>query len=427
MTRQRPIIQRNFKYFPIVYFVLGAVWILATNGIVTDESHAYTIYLSFTLFLSISSWLLYLGITRSIAERKKTEEKLRQTQQDLADAIREQQGFIFKYVKEGDKFIHVLCDGQLLSKVGLTPELVLGKTITEIFLQATDERRAQLHDYYSRAWDGEIITFEMTALNGLTLYATLRPVRIDGVVTAVIGSCVDITERKASEEMLLKSEKLSIVGQLAAGVAHEIRNPLTSIKGFLQIISPKEEHRHFHEIMLSEIDRVEEIIREFLFLAKPQQRNYQKQDINHLLQSVVTLFEPQALLNNIQIKALIPSEPKMMECEANHLKQVFINVLKNAMESMASGGIISISVTGKENSITIQFTDEGCGIPTERLNLLGEPFYTTKQKGSGLGLMVSYKIIEQHKGSIAIDSKLDEGTTVNITLPLNASQSLALA
>ncbi|WP_134699862.1 ATP-binding protein [Ammoniphilus sp. YIM 78166] len=412
MVRPNKLLLRKFKYLPIIYFGCGTAWILLT----LQFAPLSFVYLSFLCFIALTSWLLYLGVVRYI-------ELLHQAEQDLADTLREQQGFIFKYIKQNGQYVHTLCDGQLLAKVGLTPTLVIGKTIEEIFLGLDDDRRVYLNHFYARAWEGQQVTFEMTSLNGVTLYASLRPLTKDGKVVAVIGSCTDITEKIASQDLLVKSEKLSIVGQLAAGIAHEIRNPLTSIKGFLQFIKPQEEHQHFHEIMLSEIDRVEEIITEFLFLAKPQKRTVQTQDINLILQNVVKLFEPQALYSGVQISVEFPSTPKFLECEANHLKQVFINILKNSIESMSKGGTIRIKMTEESNMLYIRFTDEGCGIPLERISRLGEPFYTTKQKGSGLGLMVSYKIIEQHKGQIIIDSKLNEGTSVVISLPLLAHEN----
>ncbi len=412
MVRPNKLLLKNFRYLPLFYLGCGTAWILLTHQFAPLSMTS----LSFLCFIALTSWLLHLVVVRYI-------ELLHQAEQDLADTIREQQGFIFKYVEQDGQFVHTLCDGQLLAKVGLTPELVIGKTIEEIFLELDDNRRIYLNRYYARAWEGQQTTFEMTSLNGVTLYATLRPLTRGGRVVAVIGSCTDISEKIASQELLVKSEKLSIVGQLAAGIAHEIRNPLTSIKGFLQFIKPQEEHQHFHEIMLSEIDRVEEIITEFLFLAKPQKRNVQTQDINLILQNVIKLFEPQALYSGVQITTELPAKPKLIECEANHLKQVFINVLKNSIESMAKGGTIHIKMTEELGVVNIGFTDEGCGIPVERLSRLGEPFYTTKQKGSGLGLMVSYKIIEQHKGRISIDSKLNQGTSVVISLPLLANKN----
>jgi PAS domain S-box-containing protein len=239
----------------------------------------------------------------------------------------------------------------------------------------------------------------------------------------VIGR--DVTERRQTEEALRKADTLSVVGQLAAGVAHEIRNPLTALKGFVQLLSTKrtDENKEYFDIMLSEIDRIEEIIGEFLVLAKPQSINYQKVDIKLLLQKTIALFETQAILKNVQIFLDSTEEIPLIECEENQLKQVFINLLKNATEAMPTGGDINIKLQMlNDEHIKISFIDQGQGIHEDRIPKLGQPFYTTKEKGTGLGLMVSYKIIKDHQGSIQVSSKSDEGTCFDIILPVSNSK-----
>jgi two-component system sporulation sensor kinase A len=243
-----------------------------------------------------------------------------------------------------------------------------------------------------------------------------------GEVEQVLVVGRDVTEQRKTEELLRKSEKLAVVGELAAGVAHEIRNPLTSIKGFLQFLKPHTDDKKYFDLMLSEIDRIESIINEFLLLAKPHTVKFTENDLSVLLTDIMTLMEPQMSLRNIQIELDIEPELPSIYCERNQLKQVFINIIKNAMEAMPEGGHIRIQCRRYGNEkIMLRFIDEGCGIPKERLSKLGEPFYTMKEKGTGLGLMVCYKIIENHKGKIEIESEEGKGTTVNILLPIQRS------
>ncbi|MGZ4032576.1 MAG: ATP-binding protein, partial [Tumebacillaceae bacterium] len=158
-----------------------------------------------------------------------------------------------------------------------------------------------------------------------------------------------------------------------------------------------------------------------LVLAKPQAMNYQLKDLNVLLQNIIALIDTQAIMNNVQILMMISSEKELplIECEENQLKQVFINILKNALEAMPDGGNVYVSVKRTaDDKVHVQFVDEGCGIPPERVAKLGEPFYTTKEKGTGLGLMVSYKIINEHQGQINVTSELNIGTTVDVVLPI---------
>ncbi|WP_338448775.1 ATP-binding protein [Niallia oryzisoli] len=237
---------------------------------------------------------------------------------------------------------------------------------------------------------------------------------------ATLSVFKDITDKKEETEGLLqKSEKLALVGQMAAGIAHEIRNPLTSIKGFLQLFKAKytDDQEHF-ELVLSELDRINLIISEFLVLAKPTAMEFKDREIKHLIKDVVTLVNTQAILNNVQIFVEFEADIPTIVCEENHLKQVFINILKNAIEAMPNGGNIDVKVNKLEiDKVSIKFIDHGIGIPADRIPTLGEPFYTTKEKGTGLGLMTSFKIIENHDGELKISSKLNEGTTVEVILP----------
>ncbi|MFD0695079.1 PAS domain S-box protein [Paenibacillus sp. GCM10027628] len=241
-----------------------------------------------------------------------------------------------------------------------------------------------------------------------------------GQLLGTVITFVDITEQKKTQELLIKSDKLSAVGQLAAGVAHEIRNPLTALKGFLQLLktnSPKEQY--YIEIMQNELQRIEFIVNEFLFVSKPQAIHFEPRRLDSIVMSTIELLQPQALLGNIELEAELEAELPLVSCDEHQLKQVFINILKNALESMSLGGVMRIQAFSANHGkdLTIRFIDQGCGIAPERLPKLGEPFYSTKEKGTGLGLMVCYRIIEAHDGTMKIRSKLGEGTTVEITLP----------
>jgi len=231
----------------------------------------------------------------------------------------------------------------------------------------------------------------------------------------------DITEQKQAEELFVRSEKLSIAGQLAAGIAHEIRNPMTAIKGFIQLIkSDFPDKPEYFDIITSEIGRIELILSELLILAKPQTVTISTIEIHSLMNEVITLLNTEAILNNVEIITDFYEEEIYIQCEINQIKQVCINFIKNAIESMPNGGTLTIQIKLKDG-VHIRFIDEGCGIPESVLEKLGQPFYTTKEKGTGLGYMVSKRIIENHKGTITVTSKLNEGTVFEVFLPLSVT------
>ncbi|GMK40896.1 hypothetical protein PCCS19_39520 [Paenibacillus sp. CCS19] len=258
----------------------------------------------------------------------------------------------------------------------------------------------------------------------IAVSVTTSPIRdAAGTVRAIASITRDMTSRNKMEELLRRSEKLTTVGQLAAGVAHEIRNPLTTLKGFLQLQRQTNKLNINHvEMMMAELDRINLIVGEFLILAKPQATKFEVKDIRYIMGDVLSLLDSQAHLHGIIFKYEFPDDPCYISCEENQLKQVFINLLKNAMESMPRGGTISIiGGRGDNRDAVITITDEGCGIPEEMIRKLGDPFVTGKESGTGLGIMISQRIIQSHRGTLEFKSQLEVGTTAIIKLPCGDS------
>ena len=176
--------------------------------------------------------------------------------------------------------------------------------------------------------------------------------------------------------------------------------------------------------MLSELDRINFIVSELLVLAKPQATHFKPQDLRSLIFNVITLLESQANLDNIQFKTLFQENISYtIHCEENQLKQVFINLLKNAMEAMSFGGEILVkSRRYKDSEILLQIIDQGCGIPQDQIPKVGDPFFTTKENGTGLGLMVTNRILEAHHCKMEIQSQWGVGTIVNLFFPVSDQQ-----
>ncbi len=229
-------------------------------------------------------------------------------------------------------------------------------------------------------------------------------------------------ELKESEKKLRESEKLSLVGELAAGVAHEIRNPLTSLKGFTKLLyeSPDGKmNKEYLKIMMDELNRINFIVSEFMVLSKPHLVNFSTKNLSSIIQNVVAFLNMQAIMKNIEIIPVIIGNSFSLKCEENQIKQVLMNIIKNSIEAMPHGGKIYVKLENNASFLIISVIDHGVGIPPENQPLLGKPFFTTKTEGTGLGLMVSRKIIQNHHGKFNIESDPKKGTTVTIALPIN--------
>jgi len=235
----------------------------------------------------------------------------------------------------------------------------------------------------------------------------------------ILSSYKDITEKKETEELMIRSEKMSIAGQLAAAIAHEVRNPLTSIKGFLQLlqagINRKEE---YYNIMIDEIEKIETITTELLSISKPNTENRQMESLDDMIKEVVFLLEPQANKIDIDIK-LEHLTNEFIFCDRSQIKQVLINIIKNAIEAMDTGGTITIYTEKKQSGITVNIADEGPGVPEEIIQKLGEPFLTTKKNGTGLGLMITKQLLERHEASLHIKQNSDKGSTFQLFFTKN--------
>lgn len=307
--------------------------------------------------------------------------------------------------------------------LGRDPEEMIGKTGYGILHPDDEEASLKGHEQLMHGPSSCIVQFRLLHKDGhyVWLETSCKSIADEqGQVTEIIGVTRDISERKKSEAILRQSDKLSIVGQLAASVAHEIRNPLTSLKGFIQFIQENEEldASHYYKIMDKELSRIDQIMSQLLLLAKPQAKLFKETSINELLLFVEALLKPEAVVQDIKFEIDLSEELPFIKAEENELKQVLINLVKNAMDAMEDGGTIHIKAEVFVNKIELTIKDEGCGIPPECLEKIGEPFYTTKEKGTGLGLMVSSKIMKEHKGNLEFSSEVGEGTTVKMILPL---------
>jgi len=236
---------------------------------------------------------------------------------------------------------------------------------------------------------------------------------------------------KEMEDRVQLAERLSSLGQLAAGVAHEIRNPLNAIGMGLQRLkreflpqdeSKKEEYVSFTELIFKEIRRVNEIIEEFLTLSRPFRLDLKMSSLEELLKHLITLFQEEASSHGIHLKAEIDSGLPFIKMDPERLTQAFINIMKNGIEAMAKGGVLRVEAHCFKDRVEVAVFDSGSGIPPDRMGKIFNYYYTTKEKGVGLGLPIAHRIIEAHNGQLKVESQVGVGTKVTVLLPVTSDQ-----
>jgi two-component system NtrC family sensor kinase len=309
---------------------------------------------------------------------------------------------------------------------------VLGRKAAEVFEQDIIQIINLALDHHTVVDYKEIKKIEKdgtTAILGITSSLLKNHQR------NLIGAMVlirDLTEKKKTEELIRRMDRLSSLGQLSAGIAHEIRNPLTSINFNVQLLAKKialtETTRCLIDDTKEGIDRIRTLVKGMLDFAKPSRPSLKSDSIPRVLKDSIALMDSQLKKNGVAVSVLMPEPFPEVIFDAHQIQQVFVNLLLNGMEAMAEGGSISIKSLIEKDAkkkgvhVLLHFTDHGAGISRENLSRIFDPFFTTKPDGTGLGLPIVHKILEQHNASVGVSSEEGKGTTFILKFPIHRTE-----
>lgn len=246
---------------------------------------------------------------------------------------------------------------------------------------------------------------------------------IDGsLLVMVLGFNID--DKKRLEKEMARLDRLNLVGEMAAGIGHEIRNPMTTVRGFLQMLGEKDEcarYKDYFELMIEELDRANSIISEFLSMAKNKAVEFKKQDLNHTVGVILPLISADALVTDHNIEVELGDIPLLL-LDEKEVRQLILNLVRNGLEAMSPGGTLVIKTFADDDEVVLAVADQGGGIGPEVLEKIGTPFLTTKENGTGLGLAVCYSIAARHKARITVDTG-PAGTTFYVWFKTNVEKT----
>jgi two-component system sensor histidine kinase PilS (NtrC family) len=378
------------------------------------------VVLLYTLFVYILAFYLSGYLTGYLAEEVlKRGRELTRTREDYSrleafnrDVIQSIQTGLLT-VDMNDRITFLNKAGEKI--LGLRSSQCKDRPIKDLFLDLADNR----HERHSSRMESvfQRIGGEKIKL-GLSL-SSLKDHRGNKVGQIIIFQ--DLTRIKEMEESMKRSEKLATIGQLAAGIAHEIRNPLASISGAIQLLKEEKEEgestQRLMEIILAESGRLNRLITDFLLYAQPPKLNKKKVDVGALVDNTLEVFSrsPQWTKGMKLTKIMEPNI--IIAADPQQLEQVLWNLFINAVDAMEGKGVLEVKARkdGRGKTVTLMISDTGKGIPPRDINKIFDPFFTTKEGGSGLGLSIVHKIVEIHGGDIAVESRTDRGTTFTLT------------
>ena len=381
-------------------FSLGGAWFLPWS---------FTIGGLLRLAIAIGTLMVYLEKTRT--DLVMNESKYRLLAENAVDVI-----YHYQLLPE-EKLQYI--SPSVLTLTGYTPEEYYADNKVAVSLIHPDDYLT--FDNFIKNWpeSAEIpLTLRLVRETQTILWLEQKCIPLydeNGQIVALEGIIRDITMRKNMEQMTAMIDRMNMVGNMAATVAHEIRNPMTTVHGYLQVMQTREKYRDDKdkfELMIAELDRANTIIREYLSLSRERVPNFKTCSLNNIIETLFPLIQADAISSKVNVHLDLGNIPELL-LDENEIRQLLLNCVRNGIEAMPQGGNVIVRTILNDSNIILSISDQGTGIPPHLLEKLGTPFITTKDSGTGLGLPLCYQIAKRHNATIKFDTG-EEGTTVFI-------------
>ncbi len=372
----------------------------------------HTVFMGALLFLLGSGGLYFLFLYQEMRVARATLATMRRYTENVIESMPD--GLIT--LDETSKIIS--CNSKAEELIGSPQSEIEGKEMGEVLPSCPLEQLHQQKEVLEKLVlcsqkDGEEISLKVSGSQ------LLDP---DGNRIGTVLILRDMRDIRTMEQQLERARRMAALGSMAAGIAHEIRNPLGTLRGFAQYFGSQAEKqsksRKYADLMISEVDRLNQAISGLLQFARPREPNFNQVNVKKLLAKTEQLMFAECNSHSVSMQVeQIESENIRLQCDPDLLLQVLLNLLKNSLNATPAGGEIVLKVWQEDQTVRIQVRDNGQGMKEEERERMFDPFFTTRKEGTGLGLAVSHQIIEQHNGHFEVESAPDKGTTITIILP----------
>ncbi len=304
--------------------------------------------------------------------------------------------------------------------------------------EAIEDR--EISDFFDEKLNNQekVVDKEFTLSNGVTrtISLSILPLVKEGKIQGNLVHVEDVTEKRSKEARLRRAENLAALTTLAAGIAHEIKNPLGSIGIHIQLIQKamrnketirREDIENYLNVINEEVDRLNRIIVDFLFAVRPMNTKLEDSDVNQVIKGLLDFVKYELEESNVKLEAHLAEALPKIKLDAKYFKQALLNLIKNALYAMPNGGILRVETGRTGDMVYVKIIDNGVGIPKSIIDKIFEPYFTTKDFGTGLGLTLVYKIVKEHMGEITVESKEGKGTVFTLSFPIPQKEKRLIA